>query len=97
MLKVNIKVLYDNVLIQPIVEEKQGSIVIPPSSEKKPTKGKVVVVGEGTRGSDGACIPLKVKVGDIVFYRQWGGSELEHNDEKFIVMKESEILAVIIE
>ncbi|OEY87203.1 co-chaperone GroES, partial [Wolbachia pipientis] len=70
-------------------------IVIPPSAEKKPTKGEVIGVGEGACNADGKSVPLTVKVGDTVFYRQWAGTEIEHNGEKFIVMKESDVLAVV--
>lgn len=95
MSNVNLKVLDDSVLIKPISEEKHGGIMIPSSAEKKPTKGEVIVVGEGSRNADGKHTALTVKVGDKVFYRQWAGTEIEHNDEKFIVMKESDIIAII--
>ncbi|MDN5248116.1 MAG: co-chaperone GroES [Wolbachia endosymbiont of Tyrophagus putrescentiae] len=92
---VNLKVLDDSVLIKPTTEEKQGGIMLPSSAEKKPTKGEVIAIGEGARTSNGERTALTVKVGDKVFYRQWAGTEIEHNDEKFIVMKESDIIAVI--
>ena len=95
MSNIDLKVLDDSVLIKPISEEKHGGIMIPASAEKKPTKGEVIVTGEGSRNSNGERIALTVKPGDKVFYRQWAGTEIEHNDEKFIVMKESDIIAVI--
>ena len=95
MSNINLNVLDDSVLIKPISEEKQGGIMIPSSAEKKPTKGEVIIVGEGSRNSNGERIALTVKVGDKVFYRQWAGTEIEHNDEKLIVMKESDILAIV--
>lgn len=92
---INLSVLDDSVLIKPISEEKQGGIVLPSSAEKKPTKGEVIATGEGSRNSSGERIALTVKTGDKVFYRQWAGTEIEHGDEKFIVMKESDILAIV--
>ncbi|MDD9331956.1 MAG: co-chaperone GroES [Wolbachia sp.] len=91
----NLKVLDDSVLIRAISEEKQGGIMIPSSAEKKPTKGEVILTGDGSRNANGERVALTVKAGDKVFYRQWAGTEIEHNDEKLIVMKESDILAII--
>ncbi|MDG7056443.1 MAG: co-chaperone GroES [Wolbachia endosymbiont of Meromenopon meropis] len=95
MSSVNLVVLDDSVLIRPISEEKQGGIVLPSGAEKKPTKGEVVATGEGARNSAGQRMALTVKTGDKVFYRQWAGTEVEHGDEKFIVMKESDVLAIV--
>ncbi len=95
MSSISLNVLDDSVLIKPISEEKQGGIVLPSSAEKKPTKGEVIAIGEGSRNSSGERVTLTVKAGDKVFYRQWAGTEIEHNDEKLIVMKESDILAAI--
>ncbi|OWZ25279.1 co-chaperone GroES [Wolbachia endosymbiont of Wuchereria bancrofti] len=95
MSSVSLSVLDDSVLIKPINEEKQGGIVLPSSAEKKPTKGEVIATGEGSRNSSGERIALTVKAGDKVFYRQWAGTEIEHGSEKLIVMKESDILAII--
>ncbi|MGL9732802.1 MAG: co-chaperone GroES [Wolbachia sp.] len=91
----NLSVLDDSVLIRAIAEEKKGEIVLPSGAEKKPTKGEVIATGNGSRNSSGECIALTVKAGDKVFYRQWAGTEIEHCDEKFIVMKESDILAIV--
>ncbi len=95
MSSISLNVLDDSVLIKPISEEKQGGIVLPSSAEKKPTKGEVIAIGEGSRNLSGERVTLTVKAGDKVFYRQWAGTEIEHNNEKLIVMKESDILAVI--
>ncbi|RDD35524.1 co-chaperone GroES [Wolbachia endosymbiont of Cylisticus convexus] len=95
MLNVNLSVLDDSVLVKPINEEKQGGIVLPSSAEKKPTKGEIIAIGSGSRSSSGERVALTVKAGDKIFYRQWAGTEVEHDNEKYIVMKESDILAVI--
>jgi chaperonin GroES len=96
MSNVNLKMLDDGVLIRSLIEEKKGGIMIPSSAEKKPTKGEVIAIGEGSRNNaNGERIALTVTTGDKVFYRQWAGTEIEHNEEKLIVMKESDILAII--
>lgn len=91
-----LKMLDDNVLIQPLDEEEKSSgIVLPDSAKKKPTKGEVKAVGPGTRNVQGERMALTVKVGDKVFYRQWAGTEVELQDDKLVVMKESDILAIV--
>lgn len=91
----NIKPLYDRVLIEPIQEEKtQGGIIIPDTAKDKPSKGKVVAVGAGYRSDDGAIKPLTVKIGDVVVYSKWGGSEVKVHDKDLTIMKESDILAI---
>ncbi|WP_168463974.1 co-chaperone GroES [Wolbachia endosymbiont of Ctenocephalides felis wCfeT] len=95
MSNVNLKVLHDSVLIEPISEENKGGIMLPSSAEAKPVKGKIIATGEGSRNSSGERVSLTVKAGDKVFYRTYAGTEIKHDDQKFIVMKESDILAVI--
>lgn len=91
----NIKPLYDRIAVEPIQEEKtQGGIIIPDTAKDKPSKGKVVAVGEGYRSDDGSIHPLTVKIGDVVMYAKWGGSEVKVNDKDLMIMKESDILAI---
>jgi chaperonin GroES len=88
----NIKPLADRVLIQPAAaEEKTASgIIIPDSAKEKPLKGSVIAVGKGTKDEE-----MVVKVGDQVLYGKYAGTELELDNEKFIIMRQSDILAVI--
>jgi chaperonin GroES len=91
----NIKPLYDRIAVEPIQEEKtQGGIIIPDTAKDKPSKGKVVAVGAGYRSDDGSMHPLTVKIGDVVMYAKWGGSEVKVNDKDLMIMKESDILAI---
>lgn len=91
-----IKPLYDRVAIEPIQEEKTaGGIIIPDTAKDKPSRGKIVAVGEGYRAEDGSISALSVKVGDTILYGKWGGTEVKVDDKDIIVMKESEILAVL--
>ncbi|MCU7611836.1 co-chaperone GroES [Anaplasma capra] len=87
--------LHDNVLVEALEDSGGDSpIQLPDSAKKKPTRGKVVSVGPGaSNNSDGKTVPMSVKVGDVVYYRQWAGNEVELEGKKFIVMKESDIIA----
>ncbi|KJV65508.1 MULTISPECIES: co-chaperone GroES [Ehrlichia] len=90
----NLSMLHDNVLIEALEDNNSSSpIQLPDSAKKKPTKGKVVAVGPGLYNNNGNIIPLAIKVGDVVLYRQWAGNEIESYDKKYIVMKESDIIA----
>ena len=88
----NIKPLADRVLILPqAAEEKTVSgIIIPDTAKEKPLMGKVVAVGPGT-----AEIKMEVKVGDMVIYGKYAGTELSHEGEDYLVMKQSDLIAVV--
>ncbi|ASI47867.1 MAG: co-chaperone GroES [Anaplasma ovis] len=86
--------LHDNVLVEALEDSGGNSpIQLPDSAKKKPTRGKVMSVGPGASNSDGKVTPMSVKVGDVVYYRQWAGNEVELEGKKLIVMKESDIIA----
>ncbi|MGC9151440.1 MAG: co-chaperone GroES [Microbacter sp.] len=88
----NIKPLADRVLIQPApAEEKTASgIIIPDSAKEKPLKGTVVAVGKGTKDEE-----MAVKVGDVVLYGKYAGTEIEVDNEKYLIMRQSDVLAVL--
>ncbi len=92
----NIQPLYDRVVIKRCEEEKvtPGGIVIPDSAAEKPVKGDVVAVGKGKILVNGAICPLEVKVGDKVLFGKYAGNEIKTGDEKLLVMRESDIMAV---
>ncbi len=87
-----IKPLQDRVLIEPAKAEEKtaGGIIIPDSAKEKPLKGTVKAVGNGT-----ADEPMVVKAGDVVLYGKYAGTELELDGEKFLMMKQSDILAIV--
>ena len=88
--------LYDRVLVKPIEEEvKKGGIIIPDTAKERPQQGEVIEVGEGRVNDDGKVIPLKVKKGDRVLFSKYAGTEIEIDDEEYLIMRESDILAVI--
>ena len=92
MSKVKFKPLADRVLVEPeAAEEKTASgIIIPDTAKEKPQKGKIIAVGEGT--SD---YKMNVNVGDRVLYGKYSGTELKHDGADYLIMRESDILAII--
>ncbi|HOF99390.1 MAG: co-chaperone GroES [Paludibacteraceae bacterium] len=88
----NIKPLADRVLVKPApAEEKTSSgIIIPDSAKEKPLKGEVVAVGKGTKDEE-----MIVAVGDTVLYGKYAGTELEWDGEKYLIMRQSDIMGII--
>lgn len=87
----NIKPLADRVLVLPAqAEEKVGGIIIPDTAKEKPQRGKVVAVGNGTKDEE-----MILKEGDIVLYGKYAGTELEVDGEKYLIMRQSDVLAVV--
>ena len=88
----NIKPLADRVLIKPAAEEEKtvSGIIIPDSAKEKPLKGEVMAVGKGTKDEE-----MVVKVGDQVLYGKYAGTEVEFDGDKFLIMRQSDILAII--
>ncbi len=91
----NIKPLADRVLITPALAEEKtvAGIIIPDSAKEKPLKGEVVAVGNGTK--DEEMVLKKVKKGDQVLYGKYAGTEIELDGEKYLIMRQSDILAII--
>lgn len=86
-----IKPLADRVLVVPAqAEEKVGGIIIPDTAKEKPQRGKVVAVGNGTKDEE-----MVLKVGDEVLYGKYAGTELENEGEKYLIMRQSDVLAVV--
>ena len=88
----NIKPLADRVLISPAAAEEKtiGGIIIPDSAKEKPLRGKVVAVGNGTKDEE-----MILKTGDEVLYGKYAGTELEIDNEKYLIMRQSDVLAVV--
>ena len=87
--------LGDRVVVQPTPKEDitKGGIVLPDTVKEKPQEGKVIAVGPGRLTEDGKRIAMEVKVGDIVVYAKYGGTELKEDDEELMILRESDILA----
>jgi len=92
---INIQPLADRVVVRPIEREEvtKGGIVLPDTAKEKPQEGEVLAVGQGRLSEDGKRIPMDVKVGDIVVYARYGGTEIKVDDDKLIILRESDILA----
>ncbi len=95
-MSIAVKPLHDKVIVKVLEAETKtaGGIIIPDSAKQKPQEAKVVAVGNGKKTDDGKVIPLDVKVGDQVFFAKWGGSEIKIDGEDYIILSESDILAV---
>jgi chaperonin GroES len=92
MAKVSVKPLADRVLVEAAAAEEKtaGGIIIPDTAKEKPQKGKVIAVGNGKKDE-----PLTVKVGDTVLYGKYSGTEITIEGKEYLIMRESDIFAVI--
>ena len=97
MAKAKIQPLGDRVLVKQAEEKEQikGGIIIPDAAKEKSQEATVVVVGTGKRTSDGKTIPFEVKVGDSVLISKYGGTEVTIGDEKFVLLREDDIVAIL--
>ena len=88
----NIKPLADRVLVLPAPAEEKtvGGIIIPDSAKEKPLKGQVIAIGNGTKDEE-----MVVKPGDTVLYGKYAGTEIELDGEKYLIMRQSDILAIL--
>ncbi|KAF8818548.1 co-chaperone GroES [Rickettsia endosymbiont of Cardiosporidium cionae] len=93
----NFKPLHDRVLVKPDVQESKTAkgIIIPDTAKEKPLRGKVVAVGSGMRDKNNNLIPLEIKLGDVVLYGKWGGTDVNIGGEDLIIIKESDILGIL--
>ena len=92
MSKINITPLADRVIVKQKEAETTtaSGIIIPDTAQEKPQKGSIVAIGKGTKEN-----PITVKVGDTVLYGKYAGTELKYEQEDYLIMKESDILAII--
>ena len=90
--------LHDRVVVRRIdAEEKtKGGIIIPETAKEKPQEGEVVAVGPGARDEAGKLVPLDVKAGDRVLFGKWSGTEVKIDGQDLLIMKESDILGVVV-
>ena len=88
----NIKPLADRVVVKPADAEQksQGGIIIPDTAKEKPLRGTVVAAGKGTKDN-----PMELTEGDVVLYGKYAGTEIELEGDKFIIMRESDVLAIL--
>ena len=89
--------LHDRVLIEVLDSEEKtaGGIIIPDTAKEKPSEGKVVAVGSGSKSDDGSVTALDVKSGDKILFGKWSGTEVTVDGKELLIMKESDILGII--
>ena len=93
----NLQPLGDRVIVKPLSEEDSktpSGIYIPDTAKEKPQEGEVVAVGPGAKNEDGKITPLDVKVGDIVLFGKWSGTEVKIDGKEYSIMKESDIMGI---
>ena len=92
-----IKPLYDRVVVKPFeeMEVKKGGIIIPDTAKEKPMEGEVMEVGSGRVTDDGKKMPLEVKKGDRILYGKYSGTEVNVGNTEYLIMRESDIFAII--
>ena len=97
MAKVKIQPLGDRVLVKQVEEKEQvkGGIIIPDSAKEKSQEAQVVAIGSGRLDSNGKRLPFEVKVGDNVLISKYGGTEITIGDEKYTLLREDDIVAIL--
>jgi len=93
-----IRPLHDRVIVRRLEEERKsaGGIVIPDSAKEKPVQGEVIAVGSGKIMEDGKVRPLDVKAGDKILFGKYSGTEVKIGDEELLVMREEDIMGVVV-
>ena len=88
--------LHDRVLIRVLDSEEKtsGGIIIPDTAKEKPQEGEVVAAGPGAKSEDGKIVSMDVKVGDIVLFGKWSGTEVKIDGTEYSIMKESDIMGI---
>jgi chaperonin GroES len=91
--------LHDHVVIERIDAEAKttGGIIIPDTAQEKPQQGKVIAIGPGGRDESGKLIPIDVKVGDRILFGKWSGTEVKIDGVEYLIMKESDIMGLLVE
>lgn len=89
--------LHDRVIVKPSEPEEvtKGGIILPDTAKERPQQGEVIAVGTGKLTEDGKVIPLQVKVGDKVIYGKYSGTEVNIDGEEYLIMRESDIFAIV--
>ncbi len=94
---INLKPLGSRLVVEPLEQEDvtASGIVLPETAKEKPQKGKILSTGPGDRDEKGARIPLDVKTGDTVLFAKYSGTEIKIDQKKLLILKESDVLAIV--
>ncbi len=95
--KLNLKPLGDRLVVEPMEKEERtaSGIILPETAKEKPQEGTVLAAGPGRTDDDGKRIPMDVKTGDVVLYAKYAGTEVKIDDKKLLILKESDVLAIV--
>jgi chaperonin GroES len=98
-MSLSLKPLGNRVVVEPLEQEEvtAGGIVLPETAKEKPQKGTILAVGPGDRDEDGKRIPLDVSVGDTILFAKYSGTEIKVDGKKLLILRESDILAIVTE
>jgi chaperonin GroES len=90
--------LGDRLLVERLEAEERtaGGILLPDTAKEKPIQGKVVAVGEGRRTEEGKLIPMQVKKGDKILFGKYSGSEVKLDGDEYLIMKEDDVLGIVV-
>jgi chaperonin GroES len=93
----NLRPLQDRIIVKRVEEETKtaGGLFIPETAKEKPQRGEIVAVGNGKKTEEGKVLPLDVKVGDIVLFGKYAGTEVKVDGNDYLMMREDDILAVV--
>lgn len=93
----NLSPLHDRVIVKPAAPEEttKGGIIIPDTAKEKPMQGEIVAVGSGKVSEDGKVTPLSLKAGDTVLYGKYSGTEINVDGDELLIMRESDVFAVV--
>ena len=94
----NFRPLHDRVVVRRVEEDERstGGIIIPDTAKEKPMQGEVIAVGPGARNEAGEIVPLDVKAGDRILFGKWSGTEVKMDGEELLIMKESDVMGVLV-
>ena len=93
----NLKPLADRIVVEPIEQEEvtAGGIILPETAKEKPQQGTVIAAGPGRTDDDGKRVAMEVKVGDKVLYAKYSGTEIKLDGKKVLILRESDVLAIV--
>lgn len=93
----NLRPLQDRIIVKRVEEETKtaGGLFIPETAKEKPQRGEIVAAGNGKKTEDGKVLPLDVKIGDIVLFGKYAGTEIKVDGNDYLMMREDDILAVV--
>ena len=93
----SVRPLHDRVSARRLEGEEKtaGGIIIPDTAKEKPIQAEVIAVGPGARDDSGRVVPMEVRVGDIVLFTKWGGTEIKIDGEDLLVLKETDIIGIV--